>query len=104
MAINFSYLITGIMIFLPGILFLQKTKYQFAGKLIWAVMLFLLALFFRRFDFEGMILLPMGTHWLWHVSCAAGAFMLGDYLYHLKIEQLKNPIFKSKIIKGKGLM
>lgn len=96
MAINFSYLITGTMIFLPGILFLKKTKYQFADKLIWAVILFLLALFFRRFDFEGMILLPMGTHWLWHISCAAGAFMLGDYLYNLKSENLSKMHLKGK--------
>lgn len=89
MAVNISYLFTGMMIFVPGIIFLHKTKYQFSGKLIGAVLLFLLALFFRRFDFEGLVLLPMGTHWLWHISCAAGAFLLGDYLYNLKIEQLK---------------
>jgi hemolysin III len=96
LAINISYLITGLMIFVPGIIFLHKTKYQFADKLLWAVLLFLLALFFRRFDFEGMVLLPMGTHWLWHISCAAGAFMLGDYLYQLKSYQLKKINWKDQ--------
>lgn len=104
MAINFSYLITGVMIFIPGIIFLHKTKYQFAGKLIWAVLLFILALLFRRFDFEGLVILSMGTHWLWHISCAAGAFLLGDYLYHLKTEQIRKiTLIKHKIEKKQKL-
>lgn len=84
MALNISYFITGVMIFVPGLMYLHKTQYRHSTKLVWAVVLFMLALFFRRFDFEGMVLLPMGTHWLWHISCAAGAFMLGEYLYRVR--------------------
>ncbi|CAN5618763.1 hypothetical protein BH23BAC1_BH23BAC1_04350 [soil metagenome] len=84
MALNISYFITGVMIFVPGLMYLHKTQYKHSTKLVWTVVLFMLALFFRRFDFEGMVLMPMGTHWLWHISCAAGALMLGEYLYRVK--------------------
>lgn len=89
LALNISYFITGIMIFVPAIVYLRLTKFLHIDKLIWAVGLFVLALVFRRFDFEGRFILPMGTHWLWHVSCAIGALMLGEYLYEVKKTRLR---------------
>lgn len=79
-AINISYFITGIMIFVPAFLLLLKTNYHGLKTLIGATLLFILSLTFRQID-TPFFFLPMGTHWLWHVSCAAGAYFLGQYLY-----------------------
>lgn len=79
-AINISYFITGIMIFVPAFLLLLKTDYHGVKTVMAATFLFILSLMFRQID-TPFFFLPMGTHWLWHVSCAAGAYFLGQYLY-----------------------
>jgi hemolysin III len=68
------------MIFVPAFLLLLKTNYHGIKTIITATFLFILSLLFRQID-TPFFLLPMGTHWLWHVSCAAGAYFLGRYLY-----------------------
>ncbi len=83
-AINLSYLITGAMLFVPGLLYLKKTEFYYAKGLLGAVIFFVAAIIFRRIDFLGTVIMPMGTHWLWHISCAAGAFYLAYYLYHVE--------------------
>jgi hemolysin III len=79
-AINLSYFITGIMIFLPAFLLLLKTRYTGTKVIIMATVFFILSLVFRQID-SPFFALPMGTHWLWHTSCAIGAFFLAQYLY-----------------------
>lgn len=79
-AINLSYFITGIMIFLPAFLLLLRTQYKGTKAIITATVFFILSLIFRQID-TPFLILPMGTHWLWHSCCAIGAFFLADYLY-----------------------
>jgi hemolysin III len=79
-AINISYFITGLMIFVPAFLLLLKTNYHGVLTLIAAAFLFVVSLMFRQID-TPFFFMPMGTHWLWHVTCAAGAYFLGQYLY-----------------------
>jgi hemolysin III len=87
-AINFSYLVTGLMLFVPSLVYMYKTKFVYAWGLFWAVGFFVLAIIFRRIDYIGTVILPMGTHWLWHVSCAIGSFLLANYLYHVKSDSM----------------
>lgn len=78
--VNLSYLITGIMIFLPALALLVKTRFKGASAIVAAAVFFAISLLFRQIDAK-FDFFPMGTHWLWHVCCATGAFFLAQYLY-----------------------
>ena len=79
-AINVSYFITGLIIFIPAIFYLLQTSFIAANWLIVSVLLFSLALFFRFYDDLPEQFFSQGTHFLWHVFCAAGATSVGEYI------------------------
>jgi hypothetical protein len=78
-AINLSYLNTGLMIFIPAVIYIFRTRFYALGFLICAIVFLGLSLLFRIVD-DWESFLPMGTHWLWHLFSASGALMLGQYL------------------------
>jgi hemolysin III len=93
-AINISYFISGVMIFLPALILLIKTSFKNFLPLTTSCVLFILGLFFREMDTWNVVL-PMGTHWLWHISTAAGGYFLGEYLFRLRnSEMIINRVFK----------
>lgn len=80
-AINISYLSTGFIIFIPALWYAYSKHWQNALYLCLAAVLLGLSLFFRFYDdFPNQFMTP-GTHWLWHLFSAAGAMMLGLYLF-----------------------
>jgi hemolysin III len=85
-AINFSYFLNGVMMFLPILIILIKTKFEKFYLLLLTVTLFGLALFFRYYDDHALHVTPAGTHWLWHIACAAGVMPLSYYLFYLRDE------------------
>lgn len=80
-AVNVSYFITGFMIFLPALIMLLRSRFFGLKYLLVACGLFMISLLFRYLDNSMPTLLPMGTHWLWHITGAAGSWLLGNYLY-----------------------
>lgn len=84
-AANVSYAVSGLTIFLPAILIGFKTRFYKMQSLATSIVLFVLALFFRETDAWHIPSLEMGTHFLWHISTAVGAYFLAKYLYHLTI-------------------
>lgn len=94
-AISISYLLTGIMVSTPILLFLIKSKFKFAKYILLSILFFGTSLVFRAIDnIDGQVL-PMGTHFLWHIFSALGAFLLGVYIYFVDI--LRFQIFKKEI-------
>ena len=83
-AINVSYAIGGVAIFLPILIVLIRTSFRKVKVAVISVLLFILALFFREIDARTLNLLPMGTHFLWHATSATAAFFLAEYLYFVK--------------------
>lgn len=79
--INITYFLRGIMIFLPAVMLLRQMHFKYIGALLAAMLWFSMALTFRYFDFEASAWLYMGSHWLWHLSTAAGAHYLALFLY-----------------------
>lgn len=79
--ISAGYVVRGTMLLLPCSLYLTKTSFRLGSLFIGACSCFVLALTFRYID-EKVELSWMwwGTHWLWHVSTAVGAYFLGRYL------------------------
>jgi len=82
--INIGYAITGLTLFVPLIFILVKTRWVRGRDLLIGGILLCLALFFREVDArENFTPLPMGTHFLWHVSSAIAAHYIANYLYWL---------------------
>jgi len=79
--VNIAYFITGFMIFLPSLIILIKSRFLGVWQLTLACLFFIISLTFRQIDNLEPPLLPMGTHWLWHVTGAVGSWLLGNYLY-----------------------
>lgn len=88
-AINVSYFITGFLIFFPVIFYLHRHNYQFLKPILLSVIFLCVSLVFRRLDLEVVVLLPMGSHFLWHIFSGFGAFYLAEYLYLIRLEELK---------------
>lgn len=83
-SINLSYFLNGVMLFLPILLYLIRTSFEKSLWIFISIFLFALSLFFRRIDLYSTDILPMGTHWLWHVFSAAGSGFLGYYLFSVR--------------------
>lgn len=84
MAINISYFITGTMIALPLLIILVKDHFAEWISVVLGIVSFALALIFRQLDTQPVAFLPMGTHFLWHVFSAVGAFFILKYIHHLR--------------------
>lgn len=80
-AVNVSYAITGALLFVPIILLLNKIKYRYAGMISGSIVFFVLALLCREIDAWKENILPMGTHFLWHILTGIGGFLLAEFLY-----------------------
>ncbi len=84
---NVNYSILGMGVLFPSIWMLYKSKYQFWYYVLFAIMSFGVALFFRISDQWGF--LSIGTHFLWHTFGAlAGNFML-LYIHHYNLNEYK---------------
>jgi hypothetical protein len=84
MAINLSYFITGMIIALPLIIILFKDSFKEWPAAALGIASFILALLFRQLDTVNIVSLPMGTHFLWHLFSAVGAFFILRYIHHLR--------------------
>jgi hypothetical protein len=88
MAINLSYFISGLIIALPLVIILIKDRFTKWHIVVLGVTSFIVALLFRQLDTVQIVLLPMGTHFLWHVFSAVGAWFILDYIHYLRDVQL----------------
>jgi hemolysin III len=88
-AINVSYFTTGVIVALPLLIILIKTKFRYTITVAGAIIPFMLALLFRQLDANNISFLPMGTHFLWHLFSAVGAYFVLKYLYNLREINLK---------------
>jgi hemolysin III len=78
---NISYFISGATIFIPVLIVLVRTGFYKASSIILSILMFILALFFREMDAWENPFLPMGTHFLWHLFSAIGAYLIAKYVY-----------------------
>ncbi len=83
-AVNLSYAIMAVMILIPTVMVLIRTRFRNGVIIALALALFGIALFFRGADIRQPPLLPIGTHWLWHVFGAAACAAIAEYLYRLE--------------------
>lgn len=86
-AINISYALTGIAFIVPMLLWLARTKWRGIRPIGLALFFLVLSLLFRQLDEVAAPVLPMGTHFLWHICSGLGAYYVGVYLYKSKIDE-----------------
>ena len=79
--INVSYFMSGVLILVPMAVFLYQNKFKYGKYVFYSIMILLMALAMRYLDDFDKLILPMGTHWLWHVLSAFGAWFLGLFIY-----------------------
>ena len=90
-AINLSYVISGFLIFFPIIFYLIRHQYRHFKPILFSVLFLSLSLLFRRIDNSATALLPMGSHFLWHILSGFGAYYLAAYIYLIRKDQLSTP-------------
>jgi hemolysin III len=83
LSINLSYAVRGTIFFLPLVLILARTHYKYALMIFSALVFFGLALLFRSVDKDVNTVLPMGSHFLWHVCTGVGGLLVAEYIYRL---------------------
>ncbi|MCF8350675.1 MAG: ceramidase [Bacteroidales bacterium] len=91
LAINIGYALSGLLIVVPAVWYLKKSDWKYGRVILYAVIFFLVALFFRQADAFEPPLLPVGTHFLWHVLSAFGTYFILLYLYRRRKLELNPP-------------
>ncbi len=84
--ISFGYLVTSLTLIIPFIWYAYKTQWKNINYILTGFIVFGLALVFRTLD-NTINILPMGTHWLWHIFGGIAVFYLLKYLY-LDVQKL----------------
>lgn len=87
-AINVSYFLSGVLILIPLLLFMVRNHFRYWKVILFSIITLCLALYFRFTDDIEQLVLPMGTHWLWHIFSAAGAWFLGEYIFKTSQNEL----------------
>lgn len=88
-AINISYGVAGIMIFLPVWLYMKKTRYSDLVFIAVSVLCLVVALGFRLIDKQHWVDWSMGTHFLWHIFSGFGGHFFALYLYRIRHNELR---------------
>ncbi|MCF8255289.1 MAG: hypothetical protein K9H61_09070 [Bacteroidia bacterium] len=82
LSISVNYILMAIMVLIPIFLYSVKTNYKEVKWVVIALFCFVVAIGFRMADHSE--LLPMGTHFLWHVFGAAATHSMFWYLYEVR--------------------
>ena len=78
---NINYALMALMVLVPLVLYLAKNNFRHYQWVLAAFVSFTLALFFRIAD--GWNLLPVGTHFLWHLFGAASTYSMFLFIYKI---------------------
>ncbi len=88
-AINVGYFIAGFLIFFPVLFYLIKHNFKYLKPILISVIALSLSLVFRRIDYTVAELIPMGSHFLWHIFSGIGAFYLAQYIYLIRKDEIE---------------
>ncbi|MBA4188620.1 MAG: hypothetical protein C0467_11520 [Planctomycetaceae bacterium] len=83
LAVNLSYAALAIVVLTPIALVLVRTKFRHGGWIVAGVVAFVIAWCFRLVDRRVELMLPMGSHWLWHTFGAIATAFLIEYFYRV---------------------
>lgn len=94
--IAIAYLSLACWIIVPAALYCWRQSFRGGSLLLRAICFFAVALYFRTIDRSiGAEVLPMGTHWMWHVLGATSTYYYMEYVYQTDLQRpLHEVIFK----------
>lgn len=78
--ISIGYVITALTIMVPLVWYLSKTKFTNMRWVVFAFLIFAIAIYFRSIDLTQTIF-QMGTHWLWHFLGGVAVHFLITYIF-----------------------
>ncbi|UII81767.1 ceramidase [Flagellimonas sp. CMM7] len=78
--ISIGYIITALTIMVPLVWYLSKTTFTNMRWVVFAFLVFAIAIYFRSIDLTQTIF-PMGTHWLWHFFGGVAVHFLITYIF-----------------------
>lgn len=81
LAINLNYSLLGLMLLIPLTLTLWRDRWHNGHLVLGGLLLFGCAVYFRWADQLQPPLLPMGTHFLWHLCGVAATACIMQYMY-----------------------
>jgi hemolysin III len=76
------------LILVPAAIVLIRTRYRYLNLILLTLVCFGFAILFRFLDPVMGPILPMGSHWLWHVGGAACTVILSEYYYRIETEPI----------------
>lgn len=86
LAVNVSYASLAVVVIIPLVAILVRTRFRHGGLVVAALASFAVAWFCRLVDGSGLTDLPMGTHWLWHTFGAVTTALTVEYFFRLERE------------------
>jgi hypothetical protein len=86
--LNVSYAISGLAFLVPVFLILRKNNWEKTYSIVLGSVCFVLAIYFRQADHYYTSIIPIGTHFLWHIFSGIGAYFLANYLYFIRTKEL----------------
>mgnify|MGYP000126682161 FL=1 len=92
--LNVSYAISGLAFLVPIFLILRKNNWEKTYSIVLGSVCFVLAIYFRQADHYYTSIIPIGTHFLWHIFSGIGAYFLANYLYFIRTKELKKKHLK----------
>jgi len=76
---TYGYMTMGIVSCIPLFLYLRKTSFRGVKYILLGILTFAIALFSRYFDLKSI--LPMGSHFIWHLAGAVATTLLFIYVW-----------------------
>lgn len=83
--ISLGYTSIALVLVLPMILYLKKQKWENVELVSGAIVSFIFAIICRSIDMSyGAQILPMGTHFLWHIGGGLSTLLLFEYIFRIE--------------------
>lgn len=93
---SMAYAMMGVIVIIPLIIYLFKTNFRGGRFILFALLAFSIAVFSRAFDLKSS--LPMGSHFLWHLSGALATIFMFYYAWaEEKIRLKRNHVQRSNL-------
>jgi hypothetical protein len=87
-AIVIHYIVLALLVLVPIAIVLVRTRFRYLNLILMTLVCFGFAILFRFLDPLSRPILPMGSHWLWHIGGALCTVFLSEYFYRLETEPI----------------
>src|SRR5262249_15692911 len=87
-AIVVHYIVLALLILIPVAIVLIRTRFRYLNLILMTLVCFGFPILFRYLHPFILPILPMGSHWLWHLGGALCWVILSEYYYRIETEPI----------------